>query len=84
MKLKMWRARSEEQRQAKPDRTYGGYKPSFDEAIKHAPVRSEWLDEQSLFGLAFYRLTTASGREWVEGLIFIVLMTGLTFFMLSR
>ncbi len=83
MNFQMCRAKKVVQSQAKLDSTYDGYSPSFDEAIVRAPVRNEWLDEQSMLGLAWYRLTTASGREWVENVIFIVLMIGLMFFMLS-
>ena len=84
MKFKMWRDQKAAERQAKLDTTYDGNRSSFDEAITKAPVRDEWIEEQSMLGFAWYRLTTASAREWVEGLIFILLMIALMFFVLSR
>ncbi len=84
MQFKMWRDKKAAQRQAKLDRAYDGYSPSFDQTIKNAPVRREWLEEQTMLGLAWYRLKTATLREWIEGFIFIVVWISLLYFMLSR
>ena len=56
---------------------------SFDEAIKRAPVRSEWLGEQTVLGLAWYRVTTASISEWMETGLSICLWLVVLSFMLA-
>lgn len=64
---------------------YDGYTPSkkartFDEAIKSAPVRQEWIEEHP----TGHALTAMTLRDVVDGLAFLLFMVGLMFFVLSR
>ena len=83
LKFKMWRGRKASQRQTEMKRAYDGYSQSFDEAIQNAPVRSEWLDEQTMLGLAWHWATTATHKDWLDAFIFVCLWIGLMFFVLS-
>ena len=63
--------------------TYDGYTPSrvrpqqkaqtFDEAIKHAPIRDEWIDE-NYWGYIGHLIKNISPRTWFEGFCFVVVM----------
>ncbi len=71
---------------------YGGYTPSkvrpqqpprtFDEAIKVAPVREEWVDENH-WGYVWHVLRNIPAREWCGGAAFVAVMFLLLMFMPS-